>query len=274
MFSHATPFPNQLRKIPPFRTRGHLRILPMLIGKASGLGCEEKRRRPAIKLTLPTTCLSLHLALFLATTSAAENQTNKSGAQPPAINAPPGFVLKSGFRMESVAAEPLLAAPVAIACDEANRLFVVERPERTPWNGRIRLLQDTDASGNFNASSVFAEEVPWASAIACYDGGVFVAAGTEILYLKDTTGKGIANVRKTIFSGFADGLTNRLNQNFLINNFNWGLDNRIHAAAAGIGGLITSSTQNGSVTLDRDDFSFDPRTLTFDPEVGPSESGL
>ena len=37
------------------------------------------------------------------------------------------FRVKPGFRLELVAAEPLVTAPVAMAFDENGRLFVVER---------------------------------------------------------------------------------------------------------------------------------------------------
>src|SRR5262245_55266575 len=39
------------------------------------------------------------------------------------------FRLRPGFRIELVAAEPLLASPVALDFDEEGRLYVVEYPE-------------------------------------------------------------------------------------------------------------------------------------------------
>src|SRR6184192_3162997 len=58
------------------------------------------------------------------------------------------FQIKKGFRLELVAAEPLVVDPVAMAFDEDGRLFVVEMrdyPERRDERlGRIRLLVDTD----------------------------------------------------------------------------------------------------------------------------------
>ena len=71
--------------------------------------------------------------------------------------------------------------------------------------------------------------------MACYSGGVFVAAGPEILYLKDSKTNGIADVTNAVFKGFSG--TNAANAVALPNNFNWGLDNRIHAASAGVVGL-------------------------------------
>src|SRR3974390_2561028 len=50
-------------------------------------------------------------------------------AKPPATNAPAGFRVKPGFRLELIAAEPAVNSPVAMAFDENGRLFVVERPD-------------------------------------------------------------------------------------------------------------------------------------------------
>src|SRR5256714_7440905 len=60
------------------------------------------------------------------------------------------FQIKKGFRIELVAAEPLVVDPIATAFDANGRLFVVEMrdyPERrnqTPHLGRVHLLEDTD----------------------------------------------------------------------------------------------------------------------------------
>ena len=100
-----------------------------------------------------------------------------------ATNTAAAFHIKQGFRLELVAAAPLVAAPVAMAFDENGRLFVVERgdypdPSGTDSHrGRIRLLEDTEGEGEFHTSTVYADILPWPSALACYGGGVFVVAG-------------------------------------------------------------------------------------------------
>ena len=197
-----------------------------------------------------------------------------------ATNAPAGFRIKPGFRLELVANETLVAAPVAMAFDENGRLFVVERPEnpggtgKNAHAGRIRLLEDTEGEGEFHASTIFADHLPLASAIACYGGGVFVAAGPDLIFLKDSKTNGIADVRNVVFSGF--GGTNRVTASALPNNFNWGLDNRIHAASGGVAGFVPATSAPGAapVPLSSVDFSFDPRALTICAEAGPAESGL
>ena len=60
--------------------------------------------------------------------------------------------------------------------DENGRLFVVEmidyserRDERL---GRIRMLEDLDGDGHFDKSTVFADNLPWPTAVFCYGGGI------------------------------------------------------------------------------------------------------
>ena len=178
-----------------------------------------------------------------------------------------------------VAANPLVTAPVAMAFDENGRLFVVERPEdfdprgTNAHSGRIRLLEDTNGTGKFQASTIYADKLPWASAVACYGGGVYVAAGHDLIFLKDTKTNGIADIRKVIFTGFNG--TNTLNAEALPNNFNWGLDNHIHAANTGMAGAAAASVADlDPALLTGGDFSFDPRTLTVSLDAAPAQSGL
>ncbi len=194
------------------------------------------------------------------------------------LRAPPGkFLVEPGFNLEQVAAEPLVGSPVALAFDENGRLFVVERGPGAAGGGalgRVRVLQDTNGTGEFRHSTIYTDNLPWASAVACYGGGVFIAAGPDILFLRDSRTNGIADERRVVFSGF--GSTNGISARTLVNNFNWGLDNRIHAATAGTAGfaLAPSTPGEGPVSLTDREFSFDPRSLSVVPESGPAKSGL
>jgi putative membrane-bound dehydrogenase-like protein len=198
----------------------------------------------------------------------------------PATNALPDFRVRPGFRLELVAREPAVVSPVAMAFDENNRLFVVERrddasaPGTNTHSGRIRLLEDTEGDGEFQSSTIYADNLPWASAVACYSGGVFVVTSPDIVFLKDTRTNGIADVRQAIFTGFTG--TNLLGERALPNNFTWGFDNCIHAASAGVAAFVPGSSRPGAdlVSLTGADFCFDPRVLTMHAEAGPALSGL
>ena len=208
----------------------------------------------------------------------AEEKNAAPNEPSPGTNLVSSFQVKPGFRIELVASEPMVTAPVAMAFDENGRLFVAEMRDYpsqravTPHLGRVRMLENMNEEGVFQNSTIYADNLPWPSAVACYAGGIFVAAAPDIFYFKDTKGDGIADSRQVVLSGF--GGTNSLDPDHLPNNFNWGPDNRFHGATAGIGGDISSTAANGLVSIAGSDFSFDPRTLEVFAETGPAESGL
>src|SRR5438105_11742986 len=189
------------------------------------------------------------------------------------------FKLRPGLRLELAAAEPLVVDPIAICFDEDSRLFVVEMRDyserRDERLGRIRLLEDTDGDGHFDKSTVYADNLPWPTAVICWKGGVFVGSTPEILYLTDTNGDGVADTREVVFTGFGNAME-RLNVQQLLNSFSWGLDNRIHGATGGNAGLITtpSRPEEKPLELRGRDFSFDPRTLKIRAETGGAQYGL
>lgn len=224
-------------------------------------------------------CATVLSALLLGCASAATGQT---------IGLPAGitndlalFQIKPGFRIELVAAEPMVESPVALAFDERGRLFVAEMrdyPDRRgehPLVGRIRMLEDTNGSGTYNSSTIYADDLAWPSALACYGGGVFVAVTPDIIYLKDSRTNGVADVNQVVFSGFGSG-TNASDARGALNNFQWGLDNRIHVGTAGLGGIVTSWSAPGApaLSLSGADFCFDPRTHAIFTESGAARSGL
>jgi len=191
------------------------------------------------------------------------------------------FQVERGFRIELAAAEPMVAAPAALAFDERGRLFVAEmrdypdRRDQSPHLGQIRMLEDPDEDGVFQKSTVYAENLPWPSAVACYAGGVFVAATPQVLYLKDSQDDGIADVVKVVFTGFG-GRPYKPNPRALLNSFNWGLDNCLHCGMAGLDGTVSvlSEAEVPPVALADCDFAFDPRTLAIFPEAGPAQTGM
>ncbi len=185
------------------------------------------------------------------------------------------FVLKPGYKLELVASEPLIASPVAVAWDENSRLYVVEMrgysENRDEKLSRVKLLESTKGDGIYDKATVFADGLLWPTAVACWDGGVFVGDAPHIYYMKDTDGDGKADVKKIVFNGFGTQ-----NVQGLLNTFLWTFDNRIHGTASSNGGTISKPDDKSfkPLTINGRDFDFDPRTLDLRPTSGGAQHGM
>jgi putative membrane-bound dehydrogenase-like protein len=184
-----------------------------------------------------------------------------------------------GFRVELVASEPLLRSPIAIDFDEDGRMYAVEYAEynayaatRPHGHGAIRRLEDRDGDGRYDHSTPFAENVPWASGVCCYDGGVYVTATPDLLYLKDTDGDGKADIRERVLTGFARDPSGEA----LANGLHWGLDHRIHLSASSAGGLIRRADRpdDKPVSARNLGVALDPRTREWALTGGGGEYGV
>lgn len=185
------------------------------------------------------------------------------------------FEVHPGFRVEQVAAEPLVNSPVAVDFDENGRLFVCEMRDYSEQDkehlGQIRLLEDTDEDGRFDKSTVFVDNLSWPTAVACANGGVFVGAAPDLFFFKDEDGDGKADVKKLIFTGFA-----RSNVQGLLNSFQWGLDNRLHGASSTVGGEIrrVDDPKSKVISVRGRDFAINTRTLDFATVSGGAQHGM
>jgi putative membrane-bound dehydrogenase-like protein len=189
--------------------------------------------------------------------------------------------LATGFRIQLAAAEPLLRSPVAIDFDEDGRLYVAEFPEynqygnasaRTDEKGCVRLLEDAQGDCVYEKSTLFAANVPMATAVACWDGGVYVGSAPDLLYLKDTDGDGKADVRRVVFTGFGKDAGGE----GMLNSFRWGLDNRFHVATSLDGGTVRAAGRPGAaaVSVRGQTLLFDPRGETFELAGGGGQHGM
>lgn len=196
------------------------------------------------------------------------------------------FRVLDGFRMELVAAEPLVTSPVAMTYDENGRAYVCEmrdypytdKEQHQPGQenptdqpiGRVRLLEDTDGDGAFDQATVFAEDLSWPTGVVCWKGGVFIAATPDIWYCKDEDGDGVADIREKVFTGFR-----KYNVQAVMNNLAWGLDNRIHGAGGSNGGKIVPGDRPDAppVAMGRADFRIDPVTREFELRSGGARFG-
>ncbi|MCG8653891.1 MAG: cytochrome C, partial [Pirellulales bacterium] len=183
------------------------------------------------------------------------------------------FAVADGFRMEQVAAEPLIGSPVAIQWDAQGRMYVCEMrgysENRDDRISSIARLEDTDGDGIYDRRTDFAEGLFWPTAIFPYDGGLFVGDAPDLFYLKDTDGDGTADLRRPVLTGFGTS-----NVQGLMNSFRWGLDNRIHVACSSTGGVIRKSNQTEGVNVRGRDLAFDPETFDFQLTSGAAQHGM
>ena len=155
------------------------------------------------------------------------------------------FRVHRGFHLEPVAVEPLVFDPVSVCYDADGRLYVVEMcgypyPEKTP-TGHVARLEDLDGDGRFDRRSVFVDGLSWPTGIVPYDGGVFIAVAPDILYAKDTSGDGVADVKKVMFTGFGTE-----NVQGLLNGLLWGPDGWIYGVTSSNGGEIRNLSRPGA----------------------------
>jgi mono/diheme cytochrome c family protein/glucose/arabinose dehydrogenase len=162
------------------------------------------------------------------------------------INSPPApalspeealrsFKLPPGLQIELAAAEPLVEIPICMAWDGDGRLWVVEmrsympdlaaRGENEPIC-RVSILQDTDADGRYDKSTVFLDKLVLPRAIALVNGGALIGVPPSVIFAKDTDGDLKADEVKTVFTGF--GVSG--NPEHKDNGLMWGLDNWIYNA--------------------------------------------
>ena len=141
-----------------------------------------------------------------------------------------------GYRVELVAAEPLVHDPIAIDFDADGRMYVVEMRgympnlkgtgENQPV-GRIVVVEDTNHDGIMDRSTVFMDSLVLPRAIKVLEHGVLVAAPPYLWLVRDTTGDLRADVREVIRTDFGDPKSNPEHQ---ANGLIWGMDNWIHTA--------------------------------------------
>jgi putative heme-binding domain-containing protein len=128
----------------------------------------------------------------------------------------PDFQLADGVQIELFAENPLIGKPVQISFDERGRMWVVcssSYPQASPNalpDDRIYVLDDTDRDGVADTSTLFADGLTIPCGAEPANGGCYVAASTELLFLKDTDGDGKADSRRVVLSGFGTDDTHHL----------------------------------------------------------------
>ncbi|HEV3024283.1 MAG TPA: PVC-type heme-binding CxxCH protein, partial [Pirellulales bacterium] len=183
------------------------------------------------------------------------------------------MVVRPGFAVELVAAEPLVHDPVAIAWGADGKLWVVEMADYPKGNdghgkhgGEVRFLEDTDGDGRYDRSTVFLDGLGYPTGVMPWRNGVLVTCAPEIFYAEDSDGDGRADVRRTLYRGFNEG-----NPQHRTNGLRYGLDHWIYCANGDSGGEVESVETGQRVAIGGRDFRIRPDVGLIDAQTGQTQ---
>ncbi len=183
--------------------------------------------------------------------------------------------VREGYRIELVAAEPVVLDPVAFDWDEQGRLWVIEMADyplgmdgNGKAGGRVVRLEDTDNDGRYDKRHVIVSDLSYPTGILTWREGVIVTAAPDIFFISPD------GTKKVLYTGFSTG-----NQQLRVNGLRWGMDGWVYCAAGAHHGgynkgtLIECKLTGEKIDLGSRDFRFKPDTGEFDPQTGPSQFG-
>lgn len=117
---------------------------------------------------------------------------------------PPGYVL------QVAAAAPLVTHPIMGCLDDQGRMYVGDavgvnwnkaQLEANPPN-RVLLLEDSDADGVFDKSTIFADKMTFPQGACWLKDSLYVCSPPGLWKLTDTNQDGVADLREMIVGGF------------------------------------------------------------------------
>ncbi len=179
------------------------------------------------------------------------------------------------LRIELVAAEPLVADPVAIDFGIDGRLWVAEMPDysrgvddKFAGSGRIRFLTDDDQDGHYDRSTIFVDGLRFPTDVKVWRDGVLICDAPNIIYAVDKTGDGRADDLEVVVSGFATH-----NPHARVNGLRFGLDSWLHGSGGLFGGMLKNKLGLETEAQNRD-FRFNPATNEIESALGQTQQGL
>ena len=135
------------------------------------------------------------------------------------------MTIHKGMKINLFASEeqfPELASPVQMAFDTKGRLWVAAWPTYPHWkptepmNDKLLIFEDTNNDGRADKCKTFAGDLHNPTGFEFWGGGVIVAMAPKLLFLKDTDGDDVADVRTTILSGLDTADTHHTANSFTL----------------------------------------------------------
>ncbi len=166
-----------------------------------------------------------------------ENPELKFRPPPPPVLSPEEemktFKIAHGFKVELVASEPMIEAPISISWDDQGRMFVCEMRgymhdvdgagEDQPV-GRISRLEDTDGDGKMDKATVFADKLVLPRAVMALGDGALVAEPPNLVFYHDTDGDGVADKKEIVAKNYGSATGQ---PEHMANSPTWMMDNWI-----------------------------------------------
>jgi hypothetical protein len=162
----------------------------------------------------------------------------------PAAESVKHYVTPVGFEVRPfVTEEKLGGKPLAMAWDEKGRLWVsisLDYPNELKRDGqgrdRIVICTDADGDGVCDTVTTFADKLSIVTSLLPYAGGVIAHQAPVTLFLKDTDGDGVADVRQELLRGWSTGDTHAGPSNL-----RYGFDNWVYGSVgyAGFNGTVS-----------------------------------
>ncbi len=121
------------------------------------------------------------------------------------------FTMLDGFEVNLFASEvqfPELANPVGMTFDARGRMWLTTIPSfphalpgKDP-DDRVLILTDKDGDGKADECKTFADKLYMPLALELGYGGAYVSQPPNLMYLRDTNGDDVADLRGTVLHGF------------------------------------------------------------------------
>lgn len=166
--------------------------------------------------------------LCVPVTQASEVKISRSDAWSPEQSRT-AIEIDDAYEVQLVAAEPLVRDPVEMCWDTQGRCYVVDMidyplggPDGKPLT-RIQQLVDTNKDGIYDKAIAFAENLDNAQGVLPYKDGLIVTTRTQVLFLRDIDGDGIADEQKPLIGGFNPSFSQ-----LQVSSPRWGLDGMVY----------------------------------------------
>lgn len=185
------------------------------------------------------------------------------------------FQLEPGWQIEIAATEPAVKDPVAMQMDTKGRLWVIEMSDypngpkagEAPY-GRLVILEDRDNDLRYESTTVFADNLLFATGLQLWKDGALVTIAGKLVWLRDTDNDDRVDHQELWLEGFQEQ-----NPQLRANDPSLGWDSRLYVANGLRGGTLSANSQE-RISLANHDLRIHPTSRSVQLITGPAQFGL